>query len=217
MSQERTLAATVHGRYLVQAPATTPAPMLVGFHGYAESAEIQLDRLRSIPGSEGWLLVSIQGLHRFYRGRTNDVVSSWMTRQDREVMIADNALYVTAVIEAVQREWRTSDALVVAGFSQGVAMAFRAACTTALEVKAVIAIGGDVPPEIGASDLGRLPAAFLGRGDNDEWYTSSKMRADEQRLAAAGVSVRALSTPGGHEWTPALTGAVRDFLADVQR
>src|SRR5262245_44135492 len=103
MSQERALAATVHGRYLVEASATAPAPMLVGFHGYAESAEIQLDRLRSIPGSERWLLVSVQGLHRFYRGRTDDVVASWMTRQDRELMIADNASYAAAVVEAVQR------------------------------------------------------------------------------------------------------------------
>jgi hypothetical protein len=75
--------------------------MLVGFHGYAESADVQLDRLRAIPGTERWLLVSIQGLHRFYQPRTNDVVASWMTRQDRELATVDNLAYVTAVLDAV--------------------------------------------------------------------------------------------------------------------
>ena len=38
--------------------------MLVGFHGYAEDAEAQLERLRAIPESTRWLSVSIQALHR---------------------------------------------------------------------------------------------------------------------------------------------------------
>ena len=62
----------------------------MGFHGYAEGADIQLERLQAIPGSGRWLLVSIQGLHRFYQSRTRDVVASWMTRQDRELAMADN-------------------------------------------------------------------------------------------------------------------------------
>ena len=48
-----------------------------------EDAAAHLARLRSIPGSDRWIIVSIQGLHRFYRGRSSDVVASWMTRQDR--------------------------------------------------------------------------------------------------------------------------------------
>ena len=49
---ERIVAATVHGRYLAIPPASSgPAPLLVGFHGYAEDAETQLERLRAIPES----------------------------------------------------------------------------------------------------------------------------------------------------------------------
>ena len=161
--------------------------------------------------------------HAPYPCEASSFGRQWFGFQDKPrhlvaMEVATAAQVIDSAIDSLLAELSIGPGrLALAGFSQGVAMAFRAACTTALEVKAVIAIGGDVPPEIGASDLGRFPAAFLGRGDNDEWYTSSKMRADEQRLTAAGVSVRALSTPGGHEWTPALTGAVRDFLADVQR
>ena len=107
MIDERMIAVTSHGRYLVAAPVHLPpanveavpaapsqsVPVLVGFHGYAEDAATHLTRLRTIPGADRWLVVSVQGLHRFYRGRSQDVVASWMTRQDRELMIADNIAY----------------------------------------------------------------------------------------------------------------------------
>jgi hypothetical protein len=74
---EQIAAATVHGRYLAIPPATPgPAPILVGFHGYAEDAETQLERLRAIPESTRWLTVSIQALHVFYQRRTNQIVAS---------------------------------------------------------------------------------------------------------------------------------------------
>src|ERR671938_412195 len=118
---ERTIAATTHGRYVVEAPSngTAPAGTLVGFHRYAEGAEAQLERMRSIPGADRWLLVAVQGLHRFYHRRANEVVASWMTRQDRELAIADNTAYVNAVVDAVVAEWPHPPAIVYTGFSQG--------------------------------------------------------------------------------------------------
>src|SRR2546428_12526266 len=125
---DRVIAVGPHGRSLVEVPAGGgPWPLLVGFHGYAEAAEDQLARLRSSASAGDWLVVAVQGLHRFYRGRRNDVVASWMTRQGRELAIADNLAYVAAAIDAGAAEWTTEGAAVVAGFSQGGAMAFRAA------------------------------------------------------------------------------------------
>ena len=156
----RTIATATHGRYLVVPPAADgPAPLLVGFHGYAELAEQQLARLQAIPGSNRWLLVSVQGLNRFYQRRTNEVVAGWMTRQDRDLAIADNLAYVSNVVDAVAREWRAADTLVFTGFSQGVATAFRAAASSPRAVSGVIAAGGDVPPEIDAASLRRINAA----------------------------------------------------------
>ena len=99
---ERTIAVGTHGRYLVEPPASgVAAPLLFGFHGYAEGAEAQLERMRAIPGSDRWRLVAIQALHRFYQRRDNQVVASWMTRQDRELAIADNLAYVAGVMREV--------------------------------------------------------------------------------------------------------------------
>ena len=214
----RTVAATTHGRYLVAPPTgTESAGLIVGFHGYAEPAAAALERLQLIPDAGDWCLVAIQGLNRFYRGRSTDVVASWMTREDRELVIADNVSYVLAVIDAASREWGIEGRLVFAGFSQGVAMAYRAASGSATGVSGVISLGGDVPPELDRAALARIPAALIGRGSRDEWYTDQKLGADVVRLRDAGVSVTAVSLDAGHEWTDAFSAAASDFLTSVRR
>ena len=219
MTEERTVAVGMHGRYLVAAPAgasaglATNAPLLAGFHGYAEDAELHLERLRSIPGADRWLIVSIQGLHRFYRGRSRDVVASWMTRQNRDLMIADNLFYVTAVIDEVRREWGPANVLVFAGFSQGVAMAFRAATLGRHQPNGIIALGGDIPPELEKESLARIPDALLGRGERDDWYTPQKLSDDQARLRDAGTMVVTTTFDGGHEWTAEFNRVAAAFLS----
>ena len=210
----RTIPATTHGRYLVIPPAAAgPAPLLVGFHGYAEAAEAQLDRLRAIPGADTWTIASVQALHRFYRGRTDDVVAGWMTRQDRDLAIADNIAYVNAVVDALAREFPLNRALVFAGFSQGVSMSFRAAASSTRPVTGVVVCGGDVPPELDAASLGRVRAVLIGRGVRDEWYTSRQLASDVARLREAGVGLADLEFEGGHEWSAPFADAAAAFLS----
>jgi predicted esterase len=214
---ERNLATTTHGRYLVEPPpAGSAAPILVGFHGYSESAETQLERMRAIPGADRWLLVSVQGLHRFYQRRTNEVIASWMTRQDRDLAIADNLAFVAGVVDDASRRWATSGPVVFAGFSQGVAMAFRAATNAAKPVAGIIAAGGDVPPEITPAMLARVTTALVCRGTADNWYTSEKFANDTARLGDAGVNVRTLEFDGGHEWSAEVIAAAGTFLGERQ-
>ena len=60
----------MHGRVLVrEARAAAARGILVGFHGYTETARIQMARLEAIPGAAPWTLLAVQALHRFYRGR----------------------------------------------------------------------------------------------------------------------------------------------------
>jgi predicted esterase len=206
---ERTIATTTHGRYLV-VPSRPPAPMLVGFHGYAELAEAMLERLRAIPGADRWLIVSIQGLNRFYQRRNNEVIAGWMTRQDRELAIADNLAYVAAVLDVAAREGAATRPTIVSGFSQGVAMAFRAAAAAGAE--GVIAAGGDVPPEIPRERLAAIKSVLLCRGTRDEWYTAEKFAEDRRRLEDAGVAVTAVEFDGGHEWSREVIAAASRFL-----
>jgi predicted esterase len=188
--------------------------MLVGFHGYAESPEVQLDRLRAIPGSDHWLCVAVQGLHRFYQRRTSDIVSSWMTRQDRELAIADNVAFVAQVVATVRDEWPHSSTIIYAGFSQGVAMAYRAAVAATPAVAGVISVGGDVPPELDRTMLSRVPSALLCRGNKDLLYEKTTYDNDLRRLQEAGTSVRPIEFDGGHEWAADVLNAASQFLRE---
>jgi predicted esterase len=149
-----------------------------------------------------WLLVSVQAMHRFYRARSQDVVASWMTRQDRELAIADNVAYVGEVVEAVAREWPVAPTLVFSGFSQGVAMALRAAASSRRPVSGAIISGGDVPPEIDDTALSRLRRVLISRGD-------------AAKLRSAGVEVVTHDFEGTHEWAQALIGAAAEFLGSL--
>ena len=203
------VATTIHGRVLVR-DAVNPVGILAGCHGYMENAAIQMERLAAIPGSDRWTLISIQALHRFYKGRSEEVVASWMTRQDREAMIADNNAYVDAAIASlapapgVRVAW--------AGFSQGVAMASRGAVRGRFGACGVIAVGGDVPPELAADGGARFPPVLLARGERDDWLTQAKLDADAATLRARGVPVTTLVVDGAHEWTPDVSIAAGEFL-----
>lgn len=204
------VATQVHGRYLVRPHDSVS--LLVGFHGYGESAESQLTRLTAIPGSNDWLLISIQGLHRFYDRRNDAVVASWMTRQDRERAIADNVAYVSRVLDQAVSARAAVQSLVFAGFSQGVAMAFRAAAAVRAARRHVIAVGGDVPPELTEAALGRLSSVLVCRGVEDPWYRAETFERDVQRLRDAGTAVQAISVPGGHEWSAEVINAAETYL-----
>ena len=213
-----TIAATTHGRYLVApADAPGPAPLLVGFHGYGEHAERHLAELDRIPGAERWTRVSVQALHRHYSESRRHVVGSWMTRQDRELAIADNVAYVRDVVSAVRSAYDTCGPLVYCGFSQGVAMAYRAGLRAGHPCRGVIALAGDVPPELQADPAPAWPPVLIGRGRMDAWYTQEKMDADLAFLASTGAPVTPLVCDGGHEWTDDFRAEAGRFLAGLHR
>lgn len=203
--------AQTHGRVLVRHARGEPRGILAGFHGYMENAAIQMSRLEAI-GGDDWTLMSVQALHRFYRGRSEEIAASWMTREDRESAIADNIAYVTAALGLVG-----STHVVHVGFSQGVAMAFRAGAHSTPPAAGIIAVGGDVPPELLADRSIALPPVFLARGTSDEWYTSAKLEADVSALRARGTDVHPFIFDAGHEWTREIAEAAAKWLAGSGR
>jgi predicted esterase len=96
-------------------------------------------------------------------------------------------------------------------------MTFRAATAAAPPVDGVIAVCGDVPPELDPVALARVPAALIAHGARDEWYTAQKFDADVRRLGDAGVRVRPVPFEGAHEWSDDVTRSVSVFLNELQR
>jgi predicted esterase len=211
----------VHGRYLVDAPHELegPWPVLVGFHGYAERAEHMMRALRRMRGTRPWLLVSVEALNRFYT-RKQEVVANWMTRDDRELAIADNIRYVRRVVAAVSTTYATLPTLVYAGFSPGVATAYRAAAFAAHDgadlpvARGAIMLAGDVPPDV-APHLSGFPPLLIGRGTEDHWYTSEKATADASLFIGAGITPELHVFSGGHDWDESFIAAAGRFLDRV--
>ena len=208
----RTIATEIHGRYLVEIPDHSRAT-LVGFHGYQENAAIHMDVLRRIAAGRPIGLVSIQGLHRFYT-RANEVVASWMTKEDRELAIADNVAYVANVLSAVADESGITRPMIYVGFSQGVAMAYRAAVLAQRPSDAVIALAGDVPPDV-APVAASLPRILLGRGTTDAWYTEEVAAKDLVTLRPAGVTVIEHVFEGGHAWDESFVLRAGQFVDEL--
>lgn len=214
-TEARQIAALVHGRYVLEVPPVIEgAPLLVGFHGYGENAERHLEELRRIPGASRFVLCAVQALHPFYN-KTGEVIGSWMTRLDREQAILDNVRYVASVVAAVKKDLPVSERLVYLGFSQGAAMAYRAAAAAGHSCQGLIVLGGDVPPELERRDLSGFPAVLLGRGSSEEWYDAAKMEHDVEVLRARKVDVRPVIFQGGHEWTDEFRAAAGEFLREV--
>jgi predicted esterase len=233
--------ATVHGRVFIEpdehAAVSLPrhggeaakagSGALVGFHGYAQTGTDMMDELGRIPGADSWKRVSIQALNRFYIRGNEKIVSSWMTREDREQAIADNIAYVDAALEHLAPSTKHTQhqalstqhgTLVFAGFSQGVAMAYRAALMGARPAAGIIALAGDIPPEVKSDAPGRhpWPKVLIGVGDKEQWYTGAKLDDDLAFLNARGINHSLVRFKGGHEWTDEFRSAAGDFLAALQ-
>jgi predicted esterase len=210
VSRTLTIETTIHGRVLVE-DAVVAVPgrgTLVGFHGYGQSAEDMLAELAAVPGASEWTLVSVQALHRFYARDQRRVIASWMTRQDREQAIADNVEYVSRVLDGL------TTPVIVVGFSQGVAMAYRAALLGGGPVAGIVAVAGDIPPELKVEGVPRRewPPTLLATGSADPWYAPARLADDATFLSRESVPHETLTFAGAHEWTDELRSAIAAWL-----
>lgn len=186
----------------------------MGFHGYAENAEDQLARMTRLSAAERWLLCSIQALHPFYTRSDGAVVASWMTSLDRENAILDNIAYVKSVVDSLLSSTKRGRFVCFAGFSQGSAMAWRSACHYDGS-SAVVAVGGDIPPELTLDQISRLKRALVARGEHDRRYPVDRLRKDLERLRGANCPTTVVQTEGGHAWGEGLDGSVSRFLEQI--
>lgn len=215
VAELHSIATPTHGRYLQRRPARPPELLLVGFHGYRENATRHLAELEQIPGAEHWALLAVDALHAFYAGSTGEVLRGWMTRELREEAIEDNLAYVRRILDVVRPEVGWTVPLAFLGFSQGASMAWRAALLAGhggAPAPKVVALAGDIPPEL-ARHEGPFPdSVLLAHGDQDEWYDQKKLSADCQLLQAKGIHPQTLTFQGGHTWTDAFRQAAGAFL-----
>jgi predicted esterase len=96
-------------------------------------------------------------------------------------------------------------------------MAFRAVSAISQPVLGVVAVGGDVPPELEPGQLRAIGHVLLMRGARDQFYSRDKWQDDQRRLRDAGVQVVDIEFDGGHEWSPPVLDAASTFLESRRR
>ncbi len=200
----------ISGRYIIQTPSEDePSPLLIGFHGYGEAAETHLMMMQQIPGIHRWLCCAIQALHPFYP-RLGTIGANWMTSQDRELRIQENIRYVDAVIAQLKQVFPVNDVLVYHGFSQGTAMACRAAVLGKYPPCGALLLGGDIPPEMG--DLSRMRKVLIARGRQDRIYSLEQWHQDVSRLKQSQLHPVLCQFHGGHGGSLEYFHAAGEFL-----
>ena len=83
-------------------------------------------------------------------------------------------------------------------------MAYRAALCAGATVSAIVAVGGDIPPDVKTVPAPMWPRVIVAAGSEDHWYTAEKLSADERFLVAHGVPHTIIRYSGKHEFTSEL-------------
>ena len=94
-------------------------------------------------------------------------------------------------------------------------MAYRAAVRGRFSATAVIAVGGDVPPELLTATGKVFPPVLIIRGTRDEWYTEAKLNADVTALRDRGTRVTPIVCDAGHEWSSLVIDHTDEFLRSL--
>lgn len=167
-------------------------------HGYGQLARDFLEQCGALARPER-LLVAPEALSRFYlRSGRGAVGATWMTREARAEEIDDYVGYLDALV-ATFRARRAEREVVVLGFSQGVATAWRWSLRARSAPRRLIALCGGIPPEVELdSERVRRLHITLCTGELDESHPPTSAELDERRLVAAGASCEHLRFPGGH-------------------
>ena len=199
---EHRLIVSRSARYFTLGAAAAPEVWFV-LHGYGQLASRFLQKFALLDDGTRQL-VAPEALSRFYLdGADKKVGAAWMTREDRLAEIDDTVRYLDALYVQVLQGVTGTRNVQVLGFSQGAAAACRWAALGSSSIDRVILWGGEVPPDLDASLLKKLPLVFV-HGRQDDMITPKIAAVHERRLTEYGITYRMVPFDGGHELNDAV-------------
>ncbi len=206
-------------RYVVTgALAAATREVWIVLHGYGQRAADFAREFDALT-SDARAIVAPEGLSRFYvQGGAGEVGASWMTREERDDEIADYVAYLDAVHAAIRAQIADAGGgeprIVVLGFSQGSATAYRWVTRGASRVDRLIAWAGDVPPDLeldALRDFARGERRLtLVLGSRDAYVDDARLAKELERLRRVELDFELVRFEGGHRLD-------RDTLAALAR
>lgn len=212
MAEFRSTVVNRHARIgIVGDPATASEAWLV-LHGYGMLARGILHWFEKAAAPHR-VLIAPEALSRFYTELSEGkcaVGASWVTREDLDKELEDNAAYLGRVVDEIVPP---GVALHIHGFSQGVSVGARWLVRTDRAVARMVCWAGAFPEDVAAHDLKRKlvhEPLHLVVGDNDKRVPPDVVEADATRLRAEGLAVELHRFAGGHNIN---AGVLQEFAS----
>jgi phospholipase/carboxylesterase len=216
---DRTLTAQIKLYYDLEAPANTPAPLLIALHGYgANKRQIMREAQQMAPA--GFAIASLQGFHQHMKepreeGGPLRFGFGWLTNFHPEESVAVHHQALLDLTSRLIDEGVADPAQIfLLGFSQSCALNYRFAFTYPERLRGVIGICGGIPGDWETNDSyqGSKFDVFHLAGTRDEFYTPERVRDYESQLSSRARRVTFKSYDAAHEIVPQMREDVRQWL-----
>ncbi|NNC85558.1 MAG: alpha/beta hydrolase [Bacteroidia bacterium] len=173
------------------------------FHGYGQLANFFIKNFEQIDDGET-LIIAPEGLNRFYwKGFSDKVVASWMTKEDRGKDIEDYVNYLNVLWDSIQKEYKIDTAsITLFAYSQGTATLCRWLLQNNIQPKNMVFWAGtlahDIDFELLKSKLSGTKAVQL-FGDKDEFYKPEQLKKLKEFIDKKELEIDFKIFDGGHE------------------
>ena len=184
----------------------------VVLHGYKQLGKFFLKRFAHLDPQKHFV-VAPQGLSKFYLGNDYQRVgASWLTKEERQVDLANQQNYLRAVFANLQTmPFFSEKKLVLLGFSQGVAAVSRWAVHQKIAFDKLILWAGILPVELQNEDFSFLKPTsqtFTLIGTKDEFFSQDVFDTQTKRAKEFFGKTEGIIFEGGHELLPEVLSKV---------
>lgn len=174
----------------------------VVFHGYGQLSQYFIKHFQDLDPAENFVIAP-EGLSKFYvEGLTGRVGASWMTKQDRELEIADQSNYINAVLKDCGVDVQNMEQrLIVLGFSQGTSTAVRWLANNNIRPSELILWAGSFPHDIDTSEHEKLfkdLSMHFAYGNEDQFLEHINVEERVSEFEKMGMSLKVWPFEGKH-------------------
>ena len=160
-------------RYFQLGNPDTCEQILFVLHGYGQSAAYFIKNFEGL--SEKYLIIAPEAMHQFYlSGSSGRVGASWMTKEEREVAITDNLVYLENLRNHLVYELGNKP-MIVLGFSQGGATAARW-CAKLPDTVPMILWASVFPPDLAINTFPSATKHYFVLGKDDPYFKGEAYR-----------------------------------------
>lgn len=173
------------------------------FHGYGQLANYFLKNFEHIDDGET-LIIAPEGLNRFYwKGFSDKVVASWMTKEDREKDIEDYVNYLNVLWSTIRKEYDLTDAsITLFAYSQGTATLCRWYLQNSIQPNRIVFWAGTLAHDIDyallKNKLSNVDTTQL-FGNKDEFYKPEQIKKLKEFIEKKGLKINFRIFDGGHQ------------------